>query len=95
MNIEQQIADYKPYNEQEAHDQAVMRQLLATQPDLFTRENEVAHMTASSWLLNATHDKVLMIYHNIYHSWAWTAVMRTETETFWRLRSARRWRRPA
>ena len=72
MNIEQQIADYKPYNEQEAHDQAVMRQLLATQPDLFTRENQVAHMTASSWLLNATHDKVLMIYHNIYHSWAWT-----------------------
>ena len=49
MNIEQQIADYKPYNEQEAHDQAVMRQLLATQPDLFTRENQVAHMTASSW----------------------------------------------
>ena len=28
MNIEQQIADYKPYNEQEAHDQAVMRRLL-------------------------------------------------------------------
>ena len=72
MNIEQQIAGYKPYNEQEAHDQAVMRQLLATQPDLFTRENQVAHMTASSWLLNGTHDKVLMIYHNIYHSWAWT-----------------------
>ena len=72
MNIEEQIADYKPYNEQEAHDQAVMRQLLATQPDLFTRENQVVHMTASSWLLNATHDKVLMIYHNIYHSWAWT-----------------------
>ena len=72
MDIEEQIADYKPYNEQEAHDQAVMRQLLATQSDLFTRENQVAHMTASSWLLNATHDKVLMIYHNIYHSWAWT-----------------------
>ena len=72
MNIEEQIADYKPYNEQEAHDQVVMRQLFATQPDLFTRENQVAHMTASSWLLNATHDKVLMIYHNIYHSWAWT-----------------------
>ena len=72
MNIEEQLADSKPDNEQEAHDQAVMRQLLATQPDLFTRENLVAHMTASSWLLNATHDKVLMIYHNIYHSWAWT-----------------------
>ena len=29
-------------------------------------------MTASSWLLNRTHDKVLMIYHNIYRSWSWT-----------------------
>ena len=27
---------------------------------------------ASSWLVNQAHDKVLMIYHNIYHSWAWT-----------------------
>ena len=25
MNIEEQIADYKPYNEQEAHDQAAFR----------------------------------------------------------------------
>ena len=33
MNIEQQIADYNPNNEQESHEQAVMRQLLATQPD--------------------------------------------------------------
>ena len=92
MNIEQQIADYKPYNEQEAHDQAVMRQLLATQPDLFTRENQVSHMTASSWLLNATHDKVLITFITRGRG---RAVMRTETETFWRLRSARRWRRPA
>lgn len=27
---------------------------------------------ASAWLVNQAHDKVLMIYHNIYHSWAWT-----------------------
>ena len=72
MALRDELLAFQPYNEQEAHDQAVMRQLLATQPDLFTRENQVAHMTASSWLLNATHDKVLMIYHNIYHSWAWT-----------------------
>ena len=49
-----------------------MLQLLKTQPDIFTRENEVAHFTASSWLLNREHTKVLMIYHNIYHSWSWT-----------------------
>ncbi len=72
MNLQHQLEQYHPYNEQEQRDRAVMLQLLATQPDIFTRENQVAHMTASSWLLNRSHDKVLMIYHNIYHSWSWT-----------------------
>lgn len=72
MDIQECIEAYQPYNEQEACDKAVILQLLATQPDLFTRENQVAHMTSSSWLLNRAHDKVLMIYHNIYHSWSWT-----------------------
>ena len=72
MDLQHQLEQYHPYNEQEQRDRAVMLQLLATQPDIFTRENQVAHMTASSWLLNRSHDKVLMIYHNIYHSWSWT-----------------------
>lgn len=72
MDIQKSIASYQPYNEQEERDKAVMLSLLATQPDLFSRENQVAHMTASSWLLNRAHDKVLMIYHNIYRSWSWT-----------------------
>jgi 8-oxo-dGTP pyrophosphatase MutT (NUDIX family) len=32
----------------------------------------MAHFTASSWLVNRQRDKVLMIYHNLYDSWAWT-----------------------
>ena len=72
MDIQKSIESYQPYNEQEERDKAVMLSLLAAQPELFTRENQVAHMTASSWLLNRTHDKVLMIYHNIYRSWSWT-----------------------
>ena len=32
----------------------------------------MAHMTASSWIVNEDYTKVLMIYHNIYNSWAWT-----------------------
>lgn len=72
MEIQKQLEQYHPYNEQEERDKKVMLQLLKTQPDIFTRENEVAHFTASSWLLNREHTKVLMIYHNIYHSWAWT-----------------------
>lgn len=72
MNLKQQLAQYQPYNEQEERDKAVMLSLLDATPDIYTRENMVAHMTASSWLLNKSHDKVLMIYHNIYNSWSWT-----------------------
>lgn len=72
MDFKQQLAQYQPYNEHEERDKAVMLSLLDAKPDIYTRENQVAHMTASSWLLNKTHDKVLMIYHNIYHSWSWT-----------------------
>ena len=73
MKLLEQLQAYQPYNEQEAHDKAVMLRLLAdeSQPDLFTRENEVAHFTASAWLVNKEHTKVLMIYHNIYKSWSW------------------------
>lgn len=72
MDIARALREYRPYNEQEAHDKEVMLHLLQTSPDIFERKNQVAHFTASSWLTNREHDKVLMIYHNIYHSWAWT-----------------------
>lgn len=74
MSLLEQLQAYVPYNEQEEHDKAVMLRLLAndSEPDLFTRENEVAHFTASAWLVNKDHTKVLMIYHNIYDSWSWT-----------------------
>lgn len=72
MNLKQQLITYQPFNEQEEADKAVMLHLLKTQSDLFTRENKTAHFTASSWILNKNHTKVLLIYHNIYRSWAWT-----------------------
>ena len=62
MKLQEQLEQYRPFNEQEERDKKVMLQLLKTQPDIFTRENEVAHFTASSWLLNREHTKVLMIY---------------------------------
>ena len=72
MSLLKQLKAYVPYNEQEANDKAEMIKLLEKERDIFTRENEVAHFTASSWLVNKEHTKVLMIYHNIYHSWSWT-----------------------
>ena len=40
--------------------------------DVLTRENNMCHFTASNWIVNEDRTKVLMIYHNIYKSWAWT-----------------------
>ena len=74
MQLLEQLKSYQPYNEQESCDKTVMLRLMAdeNQPDLFTRENAVAHFTASAWLVNKEHTKVLMIHHNLYNSWAWT-----------------------
>lgn len=68
----EKLRGFKPYNEQEDRDKDVMIKYIETQNNVFTRENEVAHFTASSWVLNKERTKVLMIYHNIYDSWAWT-----------------------
>lgn len=72
MNLYQQLQQYHPYNEQEANDCDVMQRLIEREPDIFVRENRTAHFTASSWLLNKNHDKVLLVWHNIYRSWSWT-----------------------
>lgn len=66
------LQEYRPDNEQEENDRSVMLELLAAQPDILTRENRTAHFSASAWLLNKEHTKVLMVYHNLYHSWSWT-----------------------
>ena len=39
--------------------------------NLFTRKNEMAHLTASCWIVNPARTKALLAYHNIYDSWAW------------------------
>ena len=66
-----QIRSFTPYNEQEEQDQKLIAGWIESNPDAFERSNAIAHMTASAWVLNKTHDKVLMVYHNIYHSWSW------------------------
>lgn len=66
------ITAYVPTCEQEERDQALMLAFLDANPDCLTRDNLVAHFTASAWVVNPSRDKVLMVYHNIYDSWSWT-----------------------
>ena len=67
----QQIYDYKPINEREELDREVMLDYIKNNEDVLTRNNKIAHMTTSGWIVNKDRTKVLMIYHNIYDSWAW------------------------
>ena len=72
MNLRNQIENYKPYNEQETADKEMLLEYIDTFEDVLTRENKMCHFTASNWIVNKDRTKVLMVYHNIYDSWAWT-----------------------
>lgn len=70
--LKEKIEKFVPYNEQEKSDKAIMLKYIDEVDDVLTRENGIAHFTASNWIVNKEKTKVLMIYHNIYKSWAWT-----------------------
>lgn len=68
----QEIETFQPYNEQEEKDKEMILLFLSQGDEVFFRENTAAHMSSSAWVVNSSFDKVLMAYHNIYDSWAWT-----------------------
>ena len=72
LKLKEQIEKYIPYNEQEATDKELMLEYIDKFEDVLTRKNKMCHFTASNWIVNKDRTKVLMIYHNIYKSWAWT-----------------------
>ena len=65
------ISDYIPNDEKEKLDREVMLDFIKKNKDVLTRNNRIAHFTTSAWIVNLEHTKILMIYHNIYNSWAW------------------------
>ena len=65
------IEQYQPYNVQEEMDKSLILEWIKNNNNAFLRENTVAHMTASAWVVNNVRSKVLMVYHNIYNSWSW------------------------
>ena len=70
-NLLRQIRKYRPYNEQEERDRAILLKWMESGCDILTRENETAHLTVSAWVVSPDRKQVLMAYHNIYNSWAW------------------------
>ena len=71
MGLFEDIKNYKPVNQQEAHDREVMLRYIQCSDDYLERKNEIAHFTTSIWTVNKQRTKTLMVYHNIYDSWSW------------------------
>ncbi len=71
QGILHEIHNYLPFNEQESVDKELILHWIQDNEDAFLRENKVAHITASAWVVNRDRSKVLMVYHNIYNSWSW------------------------
>jgi len=72
MNWIESIKNYNPYNEQEKKDKEIILECINKFYNVLTRDNKVAHITSSAFVVNKTRDKALMVYHNIYNSWSWT-----------------------
>ena len=67
-----QIEMYNPINEQEKKDKKIILDFIYKNDNVLLRDNEIAHITSSGFILNKSRTKVLMIHHNIYNSWGWT-----------------------
>lgn len=73
MDYLAQMRQYLPLNEQEAADKRVMVEFAEQNPrTVLLRENEIAHITSSGFIMNPALTKSLMVYHTIRDTWAWT-----------------------
>lgn len=80
-----QIEEYVPYDEKEKTDKEAMLNYMKKNKDVFSRNNMIAHMTTSAWVVNKERTKVLMIFHNIYNSWAWVGGHADEDENLFQV----------
>lgn len=67
------IRAYVPQSSAEEADKRQILDYVNRFPDtILTRENPIAHITASGFILSRDGKWVLMAHHNIYKVWAWT-----------------------
>jgi len=73
MDYIKQINEFIPANDQERQDKSVILDYIEKFPhNVLLRENSIAHLTSSGFIMNKSLDKVLMVHHNIRNTWAWT-----------------------
>lgn len=73
MDYRGQIGGFVPGSEQERGDQGIILDFIRQYPhNVLLRDNPVAHITSSGFIMNPSLDKVLLVHHNIRGVWAWT-----------------------
>lgn len=73
MLAKKEIEKFVAKANQEINDKRVILEFIDKfSNNVLLRENEIAHITSSGFIMNSKLDKVLMVHHNIYNTWAWT-----------------------
>ncbi len=71
MKILDEIKNHTPYNEQEKIDKDFIIEHMLRYENIFHRNCNIAHMSASAIIVNKDRNKILFAYHNLYDSWGW------------------------
>ncbi len=70
------IADIEAFTPACAQEESDKRLSLAYirqfEGNVLTRENEIAHVTSSGFVMNRSLTRMLMVFHNIRGNWSWT-----------------------
>jgi len=73
MTYIQKIQSYTPKIDRETQDKKVILECIRAFPhNILLRDNAIAHITSSGFILNKSLTKTLLIHHNIRNTWAWT-----------------------
>lgn len=73
MGYVQELQSYCPANEQETTDQATILSFIHHFPEnVLLRQNTVAHITSSGFIVNPDVTRVLLAHHNIRGVWGWS-----------------------
>ncbi len=73
MEFTKAIEAYHPANGQEEQDKKVILNFIRDYgAQALLRDNEIAHITSSGFIMNPSLDKVLLVHHNIRNVWSWT-----------------------
>ena len=72
MNVKDEIIAYIPYDERQRQNKEKILKMIEENDRILYRDSLEYHFSSSGFIMDETLEYCLMIYHNIYKSFAWT-----------------------